>query len=232
MFQMTPRMYQMAQRIVLGLIVIACLVFLWIGYRWYRTSHEERAHNTFAHAVDVYEQIKGVSGDAKKSLVDRARDVLTQGHKQFKNSAYGPLFLVYLSQLELEEASGKPAAEASAAVKQAQDLLAEALKNISSGTPLHRLYAIKAALVMLDSDDEKVRAEGQKQIESWTQGTTATPLRDMALFYAGKTKFDALDYDGAAKFWNVLINEYGSGGAADVSGWATRAQELKDYRIS
>ena len=231
MLQMSPRMFQMAQRIVVALGVFLILGIAWVGYRWYHTSRDEQAHVTFARALDVYDQIKGASGDAKTALVERTRDVLNQGYAQYKRSSYGPLFLVFLSQLDIEAAKAAGATDSAERMITARDQLAQALKGMKTGTPLHDLYDIKRALMMTDADSDDVRAEGEAILARYAADTSSA-FRDMALYYAGKLKFDALDYEGAMKLWDVLLKEYAAHTDQDASVWATKAQELKEYKAS
>ncbi|KKR96366.1 MAG: hypothetical protein UU47_C0015G0014 [candidate division TM6 bacterium GW2011_GWE2_41_16] len=217
MMHLTPQMYRMARQIALALVAVL-VFFVGIGaYKWYAHRYEEKAHKTFARALDIYDQAAGAQGDAKTALIDRAYDMFEKTASTYSRSSYAPLCGLYQAQIKLDKGDAVTA----------QDMLKSALSRMPRHTFLTDLYTIKRALLMTDSDADDIRATGEKILTEYVADKKSA-FRDMALFYLGKLKYDALDYDGACTFWDPLIKEFGSDDK--TSNWARRALDLKEYR--
>lgn len=218
MIMLTPKQQEYTKY---GAYAVASVLFLVIivgGYVIYHTRREEQAHLSFARAIDVYEDAKRAQGVAKKALLERAQDLFVVGEQKYARSSFGPLFKVYQSLVVADNGD----------LERSRDLLSEALKKMSATSDLYYVYATRLALMLCDSKTDILRGSGEKQLDELANNKK-NPIRDMALYYRGKMKFDALDYDGALLYWKTLIDQFAIGN--EPSAWAKRAQDTLEYRI-
>jgi hypothetical protein len=215
---LTPKQQEYAKYGVYAAASVLFLVIIVGGYVMYHTRREEQAHLAFVRAIDVYENAKRAQGDAKKASLEIAHDLFVAGEKKHARSSFGPLFKVYQSLVVADSGD----------LERSRDLLSEALKGMSTTSDLYYVYATRLALMLCDSTTEILRGSGEKQLDELANNKK-NPIRDMALYYRGKMKFDALDYDGALLYWKPLIEQFATGN--EPSAWAKRAQDTLEYRI-
>jgi len=167
------------KRIYYGVIAAGCLAVAslgWVGYRWYRVDKERAAYKELAEAIDSYGKIITTT-DAVDQLTDSERAFLASA-EQHKSSVLFPFFLAFHADALIR--LGK--------IREAADQLDIAVKAMDASQPLYYLYALKAALVKIDTQDVSLEKEGRAQLATLAS-QTSNPLRTMAQFYS------ALDAD-------------------------------------
>lgn len=156
--------------------VFALASISWLGYRWYRTDKERAAYKELAQSIDAYGQVITLE-NATEQLTDSERAFLASA-EQHHSSVLFPFFLAFHADALIR--LGK--------IREAAVQLDRAVKAMDASHPLYFLYAIKAALVKIDTQDLSLEKEGRAQLASLaSQGSN--PLRNMALYYS------ALDAD-------------------------------------
>lgn len=217
MIMLTSKQREYVRYGVYAVLSILSLIVVIGGFYIYRTRREEQAHLAFARAIEVYEEAKNAQGNGKKALLERAKDLFVAGEKKHANSSFAPLFKVYESLVAADSGD----------MELSRDILAAAVAKMPKND-LYYVYATRLALMLCDSAVDMVRGSGEKQLDELA-ANTKNPLQDMALYYRGKMKFDALDYDGALVYWKPLIEKFNTG--SEPSAWAKRAQDTLEYRI-
>ena len=152
-----------------GLIfaVAALLTIGWFGYGWHRKGVEQVAYKELAESVDAYARIMGEDSD----LLDSER-AFAAGAKEHRSSVLYPFFLSFQADTVIRQ--GKLADGAG--------LLEQAVKAMDQQHPLYYLYALKAALVKIDTKDAALEKQGRQEIDRLASNK-ANPLKDMALYY-------------------------------------------------
>lgn len=155
--------------LIVGLGLVAATFY---GYRWYRAGQEQAAYKDLAESIDAYERITTLA-DAEKELMDSER-AFHVGAEAHRSSVLYPFFLAF--EADALTRLGK--------VQEAAVLLDKAVKLMDQKNPLYYLYALKAALVKIDTQDATLEKEGRASLDSLAS-TAANPLQDMALYYGG-----------------------------------------------
>ncbi len=137
----------------IGLVVLAALCIAgWYGYSRYRGMQEQAAYKDLAESIDGYVKAHSLDQGAQKWIdVERAFDVGAQRHA---SSNLYPYFLAYKAEALVQQ--GK--------LKEAAGLLDTVVSKINTQQPLHSVYALKRALVKIDSDDELLRKQGKDEL--------------------------------------------------------------------
>jgi predicted negative regulator of RcsB-dependent stress response len=196
--------------LVVGASLVALLVAMIFGYRYYAGYYNQRAHSALASAIELYERAERENTKALWSDADRA---LGQGYKEYSNSTLAPYFLAF--QAEIARLQGR--------ADDARALLERALSILSKTSPLYNAYALKLAMMKIDSGDAGLVNDGTSSITALASDAKNRD-RDMALYYQGLLAFDSGDRAAAEKSWNVLIEKYGA-----QSTWAQVAQAKLEY---
>ena len=163
------------KRVYYGAAILAVVLLLsggWLGYRWYRVSQERAAYKELAESIDAYSRITTLA-DAEDQLMDSDRAFLA-GAEAHRSSVLYPFFLAFQADTLIR--LGK--------VVEAAKQLDKAVKAMDPQHPLYFLYAIKAALVKIDTKDATQEKEGRAMLATLASNV-ANPLQDMALYYSG-----------------------------------------------
>ncbi len=155
--------------IVIGLGVAAAGIY---GYRWYQAGKERAAYKEFVESVEAYEHITTLA-DVEKELQDSER-AFHVGAEAHRSSALYPFFLAFEADALIRLGN----------IAQAAALLDTAVNHMDKQHPLYYLYALKAALVKIDTQDATLEKEGRASLDSLAS-MEANPLQDMARYYAG-----------------------------------------------
>jgi tetratricopeptide (TPR) repeat protein len=190
--------------VVVGLGVVGTGIY---GYRWYQAGKEQAAYKELAQSIDAYERITMLA-DSEKELQDSER-AFKAGAEGHSSSALYPFFLAFEADTLIR--LGK--------IDEAAVLLDKAVKAMGQSNPLYHLYALKAALVKLDTQDATLQQEGRASLDSLAS-MAANPLQDMALYYAGLYADTKGDHSTAVTRFKEIIAH----GKKD-SYWYQRADE-------
>ncbi len=166
----------------------------WFGYRWFQASKERAAYKDLAESIDSYERVTTLA-DSETELKDSER-AFRVGAEAHRSSVLYPFFLAFEADTLIRLGKGNEAA--------AQ--LDKAVKAMDQQHPLYYLYALKAALVKIDTQDATLEKEGRASLDTLAS-SAANPLQDMALYYVGldaDTKGDRAR--AAAKFKEIIAH--------------------------
>lgn len=185
--------------------LMSFVIFGFFGYRWYHQRLAQQAHKDLAEHIESYNKALSLNNPNWDTL----EQAFSVGAQRYKRSALAPYFLAYQAQVLVEQQK----------VGQAVELLNKVIVQMSEKAPLYNYYALKRALLKLDTQNETVKKEGESELAKLAQSKDIA-VRDMALYYRG---IDALTNNNkqlAQDSWNELINK-----AQPQSYWYTFAQE-------
>lgn len=189
------------------LALLAILLFsivIYFGYQWYSINRDRQAQRVFAEVLDQYEH--AVAQDKLENLGQLAKD-FHKGYEDHKSSSLAPYFLAFESQIY----------QTQGAKDEALALMKQSLTEMQKENPLYYLYAIKLALLKLDSSIE--HQDGVSDLVAISE-QLKNPHRDMALYWLGYDFYAAGNSAQAEEYWSKLIREFGSN-----SIWSHTAQE-------
>lgn len=205
------RQFRYARQLALACLLGLALAGVFFLYQWYENYRTERAHDALAHAVELFERAEQENTNVLWDEADRA---FSQGYSQYSNSTLAPYFLAFQSEIAARQGDAA----------RARDAMEKAVRDMSSQAPLYSFYAIKLALMQIESDNPDMAEKGKKLLHALTHDVRNAD-RDMALYYEGLVLFEKGDRLAAEKIWRALI---GSAQGAD-SIWAHIAQAKLDY---
>lgn len=158
----------------IGLLVFAGLCAAgWFGYSYYVGTKEQAAYKDLAELIDGYVKAHSLDQGAQKwTDVERAFDVGAQRHS---SSALYPYFLAYKAEALVQQ--GK--------LKEAAGVLDMVVSKINTQQPLYSVYALKRALVKIDSNDELLRKQGQDELAELAKDVKS-PVHTLAAQYKDK----------------------------------------------
>ena len=178
---------------------------IWFGYKWYQKGKEQAAFKELAESVDAY-TVALAGTESKEKLMDSERAFLA-GSTAHQSSALYPFFLAFQADAFMRQ--GK--------IREAAEQLDKALAVMDKKNPLYYLYALKTALVNIDTKDATREQRGRAQLEELSNDV-ANPLQEMALVYSGLdarargekalalTKFNAVTARSKKdSFWRQLV---------------------------
>ncbi len=188
-----------------GILALAGLAGAgWFGYSWYMRSKEQVAYKDLAESIDGYVKSRISGGNAEKWIdVERG---FQAGAKRNTSSKLQPYFLAFEADALIEQ--GK--------IKEAAILIDKAVGMISRDNPLYFLYAIKRALIKIDSSDEGMEKQGRQELAALAKDT-ANPMQDMARYYSGLDALSQGDKTAARNFFQEI--------GQPTSFWYQTAQE-------
>ena len=163
------------KRTYYGAVIFAVVVLLtggWFGYRWYQVGKERAAYRELAESIDSYARVTTLA-DANEQLMDSDRAFLA-GAEAHRSSVLYPFFLAFQADTLIR--LGK--------INEAATQLDKAVKAMDQQHPLYYLYALKAALVKIDTKDATLEKEGRAELGRLASNEV-NPLQDMALYYSG-----------------------------------------------
>lgn len=183
------------RRIYYGMAFLAISALVsagWFGYAWYNRSLEQAAYKDLALSIDGYIKVQHAGSTPEKwTDVTRAFEV---GAERHPSSKMHPYFLIY--QADTLIAQGK--------LKEAIALMDKALLEIDRKQPLYTTFALKRALLKMDSDDASQQKQGREELELLSQDAT-NPMQDMALYYSGLDAENRSDKAHAEKQYKEII---------------------------
>jgi hypothetical protein len=189
-------------------VILAIVAAIGYGsYTWYSSSREAYAHRLLTSGLQEFEQ--ALTQDNAQSWQGVA-ETFAEGYKRAGNSNLAPIFLAFESEALLRQ--GK--------ADQARERMHTVMKQLSQKSPFYYVYAIKAAMLDIDADDEMTQEQGLKQLTSLAQ-SMKNPQRDYALYQLGFYYFMNEQTDKAKEYFARLVREF-----ATTSPWAHQAQML------
>lgn len=178
-----------------GLLALAGLFgAAWTGYAWYKRSQEQAAYKDLAQSIDGYVKVRaGARGSQNWVDVEKG---FQAGAQRNASSNLQPYFLIYQADALAEQGKQKEAAT----------LLDQALTKLDRSNPVYYLYAIKNALIKIDSSDAALEKKGREELSTLVQDKQ-NPLQDMARYYLGLDALSQGDTANAEKFLRQVGQE-------------------------
>ena len=189
----------------LALVIIAAA----FGYSWYSRRYNGDAQSALSESIELYRR---AVREKSSVILNEAERAFAIGHGKYSSSSVTPFFLSF--QAEILSKQGK--------VGQAIAVMQNSLKKMSKRIPLYGMYAVKLALMKIDSPDPLVVKEGQKSLEIFANDKKNSG-RATALYHQGLIAFASADRVLAEKSWNTLIDDF------EKSAWTKMAQRKLDY---
>lgn len=202
--------FKHARVVAMGTVALLVVVGGGLGYRWWSQYRTEHAHAELAKAIELF-------GRAEKentaNVWEEADRSFAQGYAQYASTSLAPYFLVFQSEIAARQGNST----------KARTLLENALQAMSTRTPGYGAYAVKLALVQMDSAETAVVEKGKQGLQS-IANDAHNPDRNMAIYYQGLHTFERGDRAAAEKIWQPLF-----GSQAADSLWSQFAQAKLDY---
>lgn len=178
-------------------------------FRWYSYSYQEKAQRVYAEAADQFRTgLSGVQG----AWLDL--EFISQlGYEHYSSSLFGPYFLALKAEGQLQQKK----------YQEAISTLDQMMQQLSSDSPLFFVYATKNALIKLDSQDQKVREQGVKELASVAYNPKNI-YRDEARYYLGLCQLIAGEREAAKTTWMSLVEEYSAYESEKASPWVGLAE--------
>ncbi|MBN1549490.1 hypothetical protein JW872_02410 [Candidatus Babeliales bacterium] len=173
------------------------------GSYWYRSmvsARELKAHKAFTECYEVYEQAalaQYAEKDDKKAeqLWEEAELAFRTGYQQNTRSYLGPYFLAFESETLARRGLLDKAIES----------LDEFLSKISSSSKLYGPYAVKRALMKMDSPDVAVKQAGLDELQDESRNVQ-NMHRDVALYFLGQYYTSIGESDKARGAWDEIAD--------------------------
>lgn len=173
------------------LLIGGLLLAGWFGYKWYVDRYEQAAYKDLSESIDGYNKVLSNPSPEKWVDVEQAFEV---GSKRHSKSVLYPYFLAFEADALIHQNKKE----------QAITVMNDMLGRLSNKQPLYYLYAIKRALIKVDSADTNVQQEGEKELAALSSDAS-NPIRDMALYHAGLDAWHKGDKIKAEKLWKDIL---------------------------
>ncbi len=201
------------KEIMIAVGIIGLGVASTFGYWMYRSHQEEAAQIAFVTCIEEFNNAQ--HNPASWPTVALAA---VTGYRQHSGSSLAPYFLA----LEVQSLIGQ------GKLSEAINSLDRVVGMIPKSSPLYFTYAIQAARMKLDSDDESLKNNGLRDLEALATNVK-NKNRDQASYYLAEYLASHGSVDRAQELFNQLVVAFPEGGLAS-SPWAVLAQEkLKEY---
>lgn len=210
------------KEVLIGVLVIFGMIFLGVGYGFYKSGVQKRAQKSFTEALKYFDA--RVISESKEDLDfnkevfkteiekwTKVEEVFKAGYQQNKNSGIAPMFLAY--QAEALMHLGK--------LNEAVPLMKNAVKSMSDSA-LKAAYTVKQSLMQLDSDNKEWVDEGLSILKEIALDQKSV-VHDMVLYRLGEYFWYAKNTDEVKNYWNQLILLYGKA-SKEPSLWAELAR--------
>lgn len=204
--------FRYGRTVLLALCAVMILAVAGFGYRWWTGYRSEQAHAGLARAIELFERAEQ---EGTASAWEEAERAFGQGYENYSGSSLAAYFLAFQSEIALRQGN----------TQKARELLGKAVQSMAVSAPLYGAYAVKLALMDMDSDNPDLIEKGTKALQQLASNTRNKD-RDMALYYQGLHLFQAGDRAAAEKVWQPLVGVQGTD-----SVWAQAAQAKLDYTV-
>lgn len=158
------------REITLLFVALAFLGLGVLGYRYYRSRVEQAAYKELAEAIDEYSRMTTFAADDSK-LAETER-AFAAGAEEHRSSVLYPFFIAFQADALIRQGN----------LTEGAQLLDKAIDAMDAQHSLYHLYALKAALVKIDTKDAALEKRGRDQL-NLLASNVANPLQDMALYY-------------------------------------------------
>ncbi len=154
---------------------VVALVFLFLGiisfyiFGYYKNYKQQVAEVALYSALDEY---KNALSQQNVQLWSNVEKAFAAGYKAHSGTTLAPVFLSYQADALLNQND----------IKEALNIMSKAVDLLSYDNPLYYEYAVKYAMMQIDSKDEMLSKKGLDQLEKLA-GAAKNPLKDMTTYY-------------------------------------------------
>lgn len=160
------------QLVIAVIVASATIVAGWWAYSVYTTKKTEKAHQVFVDCLAEFEKnMSGTHGQARWDDVVRAFDI---AYQRYGSTIFGPSFLAYKASALIN--SGK--------LEDAIPVMQQSVDSLRHSSLLYPSYALKLALMKIDSTKQPVQQEGQTLLKALADDDKNLQ-QDAAAYYAG-----------------------------------------------
>lgn len=195
-----------SKELAIGAIAALALGGAYYGYRWYNAGQEEVAQRMFAQNVQEYDR---AVQEGKKEDWASIEAIFKLGYSQYSGSSLAPYFLVYQAQALIKQDK----------MQEAKEVLDKAVSSMSSSSPLQPLYAMKLALMTMDTDAKA----GIDQLQTLANDSS-NKFSDAAAYYLGEYYWTHNEGGKAKEVWQKMIETTKTDKKLGQSPWAAMAQ--------
>lgn len=175
---------------LLAIFILSIGLLGWYGYNWYKVNRAQEAYQAFSESVAEFDQAKSGNKDITWAEVVSSLKV---GAKKYSDTSLYPFFLAYESQA-LKLANDQ---------ENSQKVLSQSIESMPKDNPLYGLYAIKNAVLRLNSDKDEAKQEGISLLEDLAKNKNLS-IRQTALYYLGYYFYLSNNIDKANQYWLEL----------------------------
>ena len=190
---------------LVGVLALAVASGGWFVYKWRSDIAQEGAVSAFVECMEDYNRaVSSAPGASKKQLWSEVEIAFKTGYHQNKHASMSPFFLAFQAEACIRQ--GK--------LDEAITLMKEFMGRASKSSPAYYLYAMKFALMRLDSGDSSVKKQGLDDLVALAHDSK-NPNADSALFSLGKYYASIGDNSSAREVWTELSSLDVPNGAGD-----------------
>lgn len=192
--------------------IVAGAALLVGGFTYHRFNveqREQRAHAAFAECMQEYDRAFQGQDDAWLNV----ETLCHVAYEQHTNSVLAPFFLAYQAEALIQQKKND----------EALAVMDQALAAMPSSLSVTAFYAIKRALMRLDSEDQAVKDAGLQELQALADDASNN-AQDVALYYLGAYQWEQDNIDGARDTWEKL-QVFAQGSRDEQSPWAVMAQD-------
>lgn len=160
------------QLVIAVIVASATIVAGWWAYSFYTVKKTEKAHQVFVDCFAEFEKnMSAQKGQARWDDVARAFDI---AYQRYGSSVFGPSFLAYKASALINGDK----------LEDAIPVMQKAVDSVKHSSLLYPSYALKLALMKIDSTKQPLQQEGQALLKELADDDK-NPQQDAALYYAG-----------------------------------------------
>lgn len=198
------------QRVIAIIVISGSVVAGWWAYSLYTLKKTEKAQQVFADCFAEFEKnIAAPQGQARWDDVARAFDI---AHQRYGNTIFGPTYLAYKATALIY--SNK--------LEEAIPVMQQSVDSLKKSNLLYPSYALKLALMKIDSAKNPLKEEGQTLLKALADDDK-NPQQDAALYYAGVQAREHKDLATAKQYFTKALKI-----APEHSGWRQSVQKQLD----
>jgi hypothetical protein len=136
----------------LALSALLILIGSW-GYKKYAEARDKKSQLAFVEQLERFEAMR-INPEADTIGWEALGHGFARGYVEHSTSSLAPFFLAFQSEVVAHQ--GLQA--------EALDLLDRAIAGMRKNTDIRNIYAIKRAVMRLDSENEKISAQGKREL--------------------------------------------------------------------
>jgi predicted negative regulator of RcsB-dependent stress response len=205
---MYESMIKYTNHIIMAVLIVLLAASVYGGYMFWVKQKNRSAQKDFGMLMMEYHKVVREKNPDWSTLIEKFQD----GYNRHANSALAPCFLAY--QARILGAQDKQ--------DEAIELLTQVV-TMSNASPLHDLYVMEKALLVLDQADDQAKQVALQELTDLANNVQ-NQFNDSALFYLGRYYWANDQIELARDVWQRLVDSQRDEKVA-ASPWV---QQVKD----